>query len=87
MEALPTSDLDQLWAQLMSEFSGVRQEVPITKAQLRALLGLIDGELETAEISIVQALPGGPAKTWLLNHQPVGRLLIERVERKRKEVL
>jgi hypothetical protein len=72
---------------MMRDLSDLRVEVPISKSLLRALLENIDGELETAESSIVQNLPGGGAKTWLLNNQAIGRRMIERVEQKRREVL
>ena len=87
MATLPSGDVDALWHQLMSDFSSIWTVVPINKNQFRQLLVLIDGELETAETSIVGALPSGAGKSWLVSNQPIGRHLIERTERKRKEVL
>ena len=85
MATLPSGSVDELWRDLMSEFSGVRTAVPINKNQFRALLVLIDADLETAESSIVGALPAGPGKSWLVANPTLGRLFIERTERKRKE--
>lgn len=87
MAVLSSNDIDILWEQLMEEFSGVHTEIPIDKNQFRQLLVLIDSQLETAEGTIVSALPTGAAKTWLVSNQSIGRLFIERVERKRKETL
>lgn len=87
MATLPSGDIDVLWQQLMEEYSSIRAIVPINKNQFRQLLVLIDSELETAETSIVAALPSGPGRTWLIGNQSIGRHFIERTEKKRKEVL
>lgn len=87
MARLPSESMDQVWSSIMSEFSSVRTIIPITKAQLRALLVLIDRELEGAEINIIQALPAGTGKTWLVTNQSLGRGIMLDVLRKRKEVL
>lgn len=87
MAQLPNENIDQAWSATMSEFSSVRTLIPINKAQLRALLVLIDQELEGAETSIIQAIPAGPGKTWLVANPALGRGLMLDVLRKRKEVL
>ncbi len=87
MAALPTADIDELSAQLQREFSGTRTGIPVNKNQFRAGLVNIDSELNTAETAIFQGISDATVKAWLLANQPIGRLLIERVERKRKEVL
>ena len=87
MAQLPNENIDQVWSATMSEFSSVRTLIPINKAQLRALLVLIDQELEGAETSIIQAIPAGPSKTWLVANPALGRGLMLDVLRKRKEVL
>jgi len=87
MTALSTDDIDALHAQTMRNWSSSHTETPITKAQARALLVLIDVGLEGAESSIVSGLPAGPGKTWLVANAAIGRELMERVERRRKEVL
>jgi hypothetical protein len=61
--------------------------IPISKNQLKALLTLIDEELESAEVSIIQALPSGDGKNWLIANPGIGRGLMLDVLGKRKEVL
>lgn len=87
MAQLLSENIDQVWAATMSEFSSLRTLIPISKSQLRALLVLIDQELEDAEASIVQAIPAGPGKTWLIANPALGRQFMLDVLRKRKEVL
>jgi len=87
MAQLPSDSIDQVWSSIMSEFSSLWTLIPINKTQLRALLVLIDQQLEGAEISTVQALPAGDGKTWLIANPALGRGLMLDVLRKRKEVL
>lgn len=87
MAQLPGENIDQVWSFTMSAFSSLRMLIPISKAQLRALLILIDQELEAAEVSIVQALPAGDGKIWLIANPALGRGLMLDILRKRKEVL
>ena len=87
MATLSSDSIDELWQQLMEEYSSIRAVVPINKHQFRQLLVLMDVELEAAETSIVSALPNGAGKTWLVTNQPIGRHFIERTEKKRKETL
>lgn len=77
----------EVWAQAMRDFSTLGIETPITKSQLFALIGLIDEGLEDAESAIVSALPAGAGKTWLIAHQEIGRELMARVEKARREEL
>lgn len=76
-----------LRALIMERWSAAGLQTPITKPQLAFLIGVVDEALESAEIAIVQALPAGPEKSWLLSVPEVGRRLIELVEQKRREVL
>ena len=62
MANLPSDDLDEVWKLIMSRYSGSHEEIPINKHQLRALLTIMDDELEAAEIAIIQALPDGAGK-------------------------
>ena len=87
MAALPSDNIDQVWTSVMSNFSNVRASVPINKNQLRALLVLMDSEIESAEISIIQALPAGDGKSWLIANAGIGRELMSRIIDKRQEVL
>lgn len=87
MAQLPSENIDQVWSSIMSEFSALRTVIPINKHQLRALLVLIDQELENSEVDIIQALPAGDGKTWLIAHPAIGRSLMLDVLQKRKEIL
>ena len=48
---------------------------------------MVDAEMEQSEIDLVQSLPAGTGKTWLLDNPRIGREMLIRIERKRKEVL
>lgn len=87
MATLSTEAIDNLHQIVMELYSLAHTEIPITKVQLRQLLVLIDEELETAETSMVQALPVSDAKTWLVGHPAVGRFMIEQTVAKRRETL
>jgi len=84
---LPSENIDQVWSAIMSEFSSLRTVIPISKAQLRTLVMLIDQELEGAEVDIVQAIPAGDARTWLVANPALGRRLMLDILTKRREVL
>ena len=87
MASLPSENIDQVWSATMSEFSSLRTVIPINKHQLRVLLVLIDEELDSAEVNIIQALPAGAGRTWLIANTGIGRMLMERILTKRQEVL
>lgn len=87
MAQLSGENIDQVWSSIMSEFSSLHTLIPINKHQLRALLVLIDQELEGAEVDIIQAIPAGPGRTWLVANPALGRGLMLDILRKRKEVL
>lgn len=87
MAQLPSENIDQVWSTTMSEFSSLRTLIPINKNQLRMLLVLIDEELESAEVNIIQALPAGLGRAWLIANPALGRGLMLDILHKRKEVL
>lgn len=87
MPQLPAQNIDQVWTSTMSQFSSLRTLIPVNKNQLRALVVIIDQELESAEIDIIQALPAGDGKTWLVANPGLGRRLMIDVLTKRQEVL
>ena len=87
MAQLPSEDLNQVWVSVMNNLSSVRTAIPINKNQLRLLLVLIDQELETAETNIIQALPASEGKSWLIANAGIGRMLMEYILAKRREVL
>ena len=85
MATLPANDLNDLAAELMAELSLSWEGIPVEAAQFAGFLTDIDAELNTAETSIFQGISNATAKAWLLGNQKLGRLFIERTERKRKE--
>jgi len=87
MAVLPDGDRQEIHAQVMRDFSRTRTQTPILKVELRALVNFMDAQLESAEAAIFSALPAGDGKDWLLANQSVGRELLARIERKRREVL
>ena len=87
MATLPSGDMDVVWQQLMSEFSNVRKEIPVNKNQFRTFLENVDGILEGAEVDIVQSVPAGPIRDWLIANPVIGRSMVVRVMEKRREVL
>jgi len=87
MTKLAEDDRFTIWAEIMRQFSAAGIEIPVDKAALRYLVDRVDDGLETAEASIVSALPAGDGKTWLIAHQSIGRAIMAYVERRRKEVL
>lgn len=87
MVVLPPQELDAVWASLMRGLSKKREAIPINKNQLKQLLGLIDSGLSDAEVDIVQAIPVGPAKSWLVSDQDIGRWIMVQVMLHRLEAL
>lgn len=87
MATLTSVNIDAVWRNVMSEFSSLWEFIPISSAQLRQLIVLIDAETETAEASIISALPPGDGKDWLVGNQAIGRGIMLDVMSKRKEVL
>ena len=56
MANLPSGDIDAVHADIMRRYSSIFREIPVSKAQLRSFLVIVDGELEAAEIAIVRAI-------------------------------
>ncbi len=73
--------------QVMRDYSNTFEEIPITKQQLFAFIGLVDNELEQSEIDLFNSLPAGTGKTWLGNNPHIGRDIIIYVMEKRRQVL
>lgn len=87
MATLTDPQKDEVRTVLGAEYSALRTEIPITKAQFDALLSVIDTAAETDEAAIVVAIPAGAGKDWLLANVDVSRRIREAVATKRKEVL
>jgi len=80
-------DRDAVWAAIMEQFSATFEAIPLLKPKLKALIGLIDDGLGTAELDILASVPGDTGQQWLIDHQSVARRLIVEVAKKRQEVL
>ena len=87
MATLPSGDIDVVWQELMSEFSSVFRLIPTNKNAFRTFIENVDGILEGSETDIVQSVPAGPVRDWLIANPEVGRSMVIRVEEKRREVL
>lgn len=87
MATLSSNDLNKVWKQVLSDFSGVRTFVPFGKNKFRAALVVIDEQMAIAEADIIAAIPPGEARDWILANQRKGRDLIQRIAKMRQEVL
>jgi len=87
MATLSAVDMDAVWQELMSEFSSIWREIPTNKNAFRSFLLGVDDIVEQAEIDIVQSVPAGPIRDWLVAHAEVGRSMVIRIMEKRREVL
>ena len=87
MAVLSDGDREEVWGTAMSDFSRTGIQTPILKTELRALVNFMDVQLESAEAAMFAALPAGDGKDWLLANRDLGRELLARIERKRREVL
>ncbi len=87
MASLPAGDMDVVWKELMSEFSSIWRVIPVNKNAFRTFLGNVDGAVEGAEMDIVQSVPAGPVRDWLVANPEVGRSMVIRVMEKRREAL
>ena len=87
MATLSAEQLGEIHTDVMRLWSDENLATPITKAQLTALLGIIDPEVNTAEQEILDAIPAGPEKAWLTSNPHISRRLITMVADKRREVL
>jgi len=87
MAVLPDADRVEIWTQAMTDLSKTNTGVPITAAELRTLINFFDNQLEDAEAAIFAALPAGDGKAWMLANLGLGRELLARIERRRREVL
>jgi len=87
MATLPSGDMDDVWQELMSEFSSIWRVIPVNKNAFRSFLEGVDGIIEGSETDIVQSVPAGPVRDWLIANSEVGRSMAIRVMEKRREVL
>ena len=87
MAQLPSGNVDEIWIQFMKDYSRFKKDLPVTSDKIRNFIVGVDGDLDQLESDIVQGLPAGDTKDWLLANPEVGRDLMARIERKREEVL
>lgn len=87
MAKLTTQQRREISADIQRRLSESRTPIPLNKANLASLIGLIDDQQEAAEAAIIQTVPAGPARQWLINNANLSRRFIEVVEAKRREVL
>ena len=87
MARLTEEQLVEVRSFIMKRFSDEHIETPITKPQLNILLAEIDKVSDQAEKNLMDALPDCAQKDWLLSNQTIGRKIIERIVKKRSEVL
>lgn len=87
MASLTSEQLDEVWSEAMRRYSSIRREVPFSKSQFRGFFDTVDAEMEAAEVSVVQAVPAGASRQWLIDNDDIGRDLMMMVEEKRREVL
>jgi hypothetical protein len=71
----------------MSDLSQSGVPTPLSKDDIRLLINFMDVQLDSAETSIFAALPAGDGRDWLLANPGLGRELLARIERERREVL
>jgi hypothetical protein len=84
---LPEACLGDVAGCVMRELSVSHTLIPASKAQVTALVTLIDEHIETTEAAIIQALPTGDVKTWLIDNAGVGRQVMAQVLMTRKAEL
>ncbi len=87
MANLPSGDIDTVWQELMSEFSNVHRLIPVSKHAFRTFIVNVDDVLEDSEAEIVQTVPAGDVRDWLIANAEVGRSMVIRIMAKRREVL
>jgi uncharacterized protein (DUF2236 family) len=87
MATLTEQQKDEVFEDAMRRYSHLRREVPFSKAQFRAFFDIVDPEMEAAEIAVVQAVPVGDMRQWLIDNDDIGRDLMMLIEEKRREVL
>ncbi len=87
MALLTTKSLHEVRADVMSDCSSNRQEIPITKNQLGALIAVVDSQQNSSEIAIIATVPAGDARDWLITNTKVSRDIIVKTEAERRDTL
>ncbi len=87
MPLLPAESLWKVRADVMSDCSSNRQEIPITKSQLGALVAVVDSQQNSSEIAIIATVPAGDGRDWLIANTRVSRDIIVKTEAERRDTL
>ena len=87
MAVLNSSQRDEVYAEIMGEFSGLQITVPVPKTSIRSFVDTLDDELEDYDAAVLAALPAGEGKDWITANPDVGRRMAEITLTKRVEVL
>lgn len=86
MARLTSDALDALTQAAVTALSAMREPIDVSHQAVRAAIGTIDQELESAETAILAAVAAG-TRTWLVAHPKISRELVSWVEEKRKAAL
>ena len=86
MPLLTSEARDTLTAEVVKRLSNTRTAIPISHQDVRAAVGTIDVELNTAEVAILAAV-AAVTRSWLTANQHIARQIVEAVEAKRREML
>jgi hypothetical protein len=87
MATLPSEERFAVWAEAMALLSRHNIEAPVTKPELRWLVNYLDDNLETFEADVVDGIPAGDGKDWLVSNPSIARRLIVMIAERRREVL
>lgn len=80
MANLADADRQAVWQQLMADFSRTRDELPLTKPDLRAAVDAIDAWVNSNAASLNAAIPQ-PARS-ALNATQKSRLMLATIQRR-----
>ncbi|KKN02973.1 hypothetical protein LCGC14_1112370 [marine sediment metagenome] len=86
MAQLTEQAMDDLTAEIVKRLSSTRTVIPIGHQDVRAAVGVIDVEMNAAEVAILAAVDA-PTRSWLTANQHIARRIVEAVEIKRREML
>ena len=86
MAQLTSEALGDITAAVVKRLSSLRTPIPVGHQQVRDAVGVMDVEMNTAEVSILAAVEQ-PTRSWLTAHPHIARQVVETVEAKRREML
>ena len=87
MASLTAKELSEVREVVVGTLCAANTTIPTdNKAVIDSVIASADAAVESSEGVFVNSLAAG-AKAWLMANQPVGRLVLEQVTSKRKDVL